>query len=96
MFRISSSSSTGFVALGLSLIVALSASAASLQVGVARTDVKIEAKDIETTAEVTASPTASPYPLTLESLTSTHEIEVHPYVATPDTADTHTLWVKSR
>lgn len=97
MFRIPNSLSTGFATLGLSLAIALSASAAPPQVGFVRTDVKIEAKDIDkATAEGTASPIASPYPLTLESLTSAHEVEIHPHVTTPDTADTHTLRVESR
>jgi hypothetical protein len=91
MFRIPSSLVIGFVAFGLSLAIAPLALASSPP-GFARTDVKIEPKDIK----VTASPAARPNPLTLRSLSSAHAVEVHPYVATPDTKDTHTLRVKSK
>jgi hypothetical protein len=90
------------VALGLSLAVALWASGTSTPAGFARTDVKIEAKDIEAKdieakdTRVKASPAASPEPLTLRSLAPAHAVEVHPYVATPDTEDTHALRVESK
>jgi hypothetical protein len=91
MFRIPRLS-IGFVALGLSLAVALSASASSTPVGFARTDVKIPAKDIT----VTASPAASLHPLTVESLAPAHAVEVHPYMAPMNTADTHSERVESK
>jgi hypothetical protein len=75
----------------LSLAVALSASASSTPAGFTRTDVKIEAKDIT----VPASPAASSHTLTRGSLAPEHEVEVHPYVPTPDTEDTHSLGVES-
>jgi hypothetical protein len=85
------------VALGLSLAVALWASGTSTPAGFARTDVKIEAKDIEAKdSRVKASPAASPEPLTLRSLAPAHAVEVHPYVATPDTEDMHALRVESK
>jgi hypothetical protein len=97
MFRIPSSLIIGFVAFGLSLAVALLTSAAAQSVRSRtdvkmRTDVKIEAKDIN----VTGSPAAGPHPLTVRSLASAHAVEVHPYVATPDTEDTHSLRVESK
>jgi hypothetical protein len=51
-----------------------------------RTDVKIQA----TGKTVTASPAASLHPLTVES--PAQAVEVHPYMARLDTADTHSLW----
>jgi hypothetical protein len=93
MFRIPSRLVVSLVALGLSLAItpSASASASSTPTGFARTDVKIEAKDIT----VTASPAASPHLLTPRSLTPAHAVEVHPYVPTPDTEDTHSLRVES-
>jgi hypothetical protein len=81
----------GFVALGTSLAVALSASGASPPAGLVRTDVRIEAKDVRGTA----SPAASSHPLTLQSLAPAHAVEVHPFAATPDTEDTYSLRVES-
>jgi hypothetical protein len=86
------SSRIALVALGLSLAVALPVSAASTPPGFARTNVKIEGKDIT----VTARPAPSPQPLTVESLAPAHAVEVHPYMATEDTADTHSLRVESK
>jgi hypothetical protein len=84
------------VALGLSLAVALWASGTSTPVGFARTDVKLEAKDKVTPASPHPLKLTSPQPLTLRSLTSAHAVEVHPYVAMPDTEDTHSLRVESK
>jgi hypothetical protein len=80
------------VTLGLSLAVALSASASSTPPGFARTDVKIQGNDIT----ATASPATSPQPLTVESLAPAHAVEVHPYMATGDAEDTHSLRVESK
>jgi hypothetical protein len=55
---------------------------------VMRTDVKIRA----TGKTVTASPAASLHPLTVESAAPAQAVEVHPYMARLDTADTHSLW----
>jgi hypothetical protein len=102
MFRIPSRLVIGFVVLGLSPAVAPGASVSSTPVGFVRTDVKMEAKDIEARdikakgSKVIVSPAASPHPLTLRSLSSAHAVEVHPFVATPDTEDTHTLRVESK
>jgi hypothetical protein len=79
------------VPLGLSPAVALSASASSTPPGYAWTNVKIEAKDLT----VSASPTASPHPLTVESLAPAHGVEVHPYMTMGDTADVHSQRVES-
>jgi hypothetical protein len=86
MFRIPRSF-VGFIALGLVLAVVLPASADSTP-GAMRTDMKIQATGIT----VTASPAASLHPLTVESLAPAHAVEVHPYMAQLDTADTHSLW----
>jgi uncharacterized membrane protein len=90
------------VPLGLSLPVALSASASSTPVGFVSTDVKIEAKDINDIAAGASravSPDAlavSPHPLTVKSLAPAHAVEVHPYMTTGDTEDTHSLRVGSQ
>lgn len=81
----------GFVALGPSLAIPLSTSGASPPVGLVRTEVRIEAKDVRGTA----SPAPSSHPLTPESLAPAQAIDVHPFAATPDTADTHSLRVES-
>ena len=81
----------GFIALGSALAVVLPASADSTP-GVMRTDVKIPATGITSTA----SPASSRHPLTVESLAPAHAVEVHPYKAPLDTADTHSERVQSK
>jgi len=83
--------SIGLVALGLALAVVLPASADTTP-GVMRTDVKIPATGITSTA----SPASSRHPLTVESLAPAHAVEVHPYKAPLDTADTHSERVQSK
>ena len=90
MFRIPRSFA-GFIALGLAPAVVLPASADSTP-GVMRIDVKIHAPSIT----ATASPTASFHQLTVESLAPAHAVEVHPYMAPLDTADTHSERVQSK
>ena len=90
MFRIPKSFA-GFIALGLVQAVVLPASASSTP-GVIRTDVKIQATGITSTA----SPAASLHPLTVESLAPAHAVEVHPYMAPLDNADTHSERVQSK
>lgn len=79
-----------FLALGLSSAVAPSAAADSPPPGLARTDVKIAAKDID----VRPLP-GGPHALTVRSLVPAHAIELHQYVATPDTEQTQSRWVES-
>jgi len=91
MFRIPSNLDVGFVAFGLSFALMPLALADSAP-GSVRTDVKIEAKDFKGTA----TPAATPNPLTLRSLSATHAADVHLYVAKPDTKATHTLRIQSK
>ena len=87
MSRIPNKVVIAVVASGLLLAVALGASVSSVPTGFARTDVKIEAKD----TNVTTIPAA-----TLRSLAPAHAAEIHSYVETPDTEDTHSLRVESK
>jgi hypothetical protein len=77
------------LALGMAVAATLSASAAE---GLARTDVKIE---VGAGSPLRASAAAHPVKLTLGSLAPAQAAEVHPYAATPDTNDVHSMSVFS-
>ena len=76
-----------FVVAAVCLAAAPMAAAETLAPATERTDVKIQ----------TENQIEAPAPrLTLRSLVPTHAVEIQPYVAIPDTADTHTMRVESK
>jgi hypothetical protein len=93
MSRLRNSLLVGLGALSLSLAGALSASAAALPDGTARTDVKIQPG---ARIEMKETGPSVPPPLSERSLASAHVVEVHPHEERPDTADTHTSNAQSK
>jgi hypothetical protein len=81
----------GSAAVGV-LGVTLFAFAASLPPGAKRTDAKIEGKLVRMPKGTSGTLTAP----TLKSLAASHATDVHPYVAIPDSDDTHTITIRSK
>lgn len=79
-------------ALAVVLAASFAALDASMAAGQGRTDVKINTKK----ASATAPRDIGSLALTPGSLAPTHALEVHPYVAIPDTKDTHTQSVETK
>jgi len=87
MLRIPGSLAMCLVAAAVCLAAVPMAAAESSAPAPERTDVKIQTENqIE----------APPPRLTLRSLAPAHAVEIQPYVAIPDTADTHTMRVESK
>jgi hypothetical protein len=85
------------VALGFVLAATLPAAGASPPAGQKRTDVKIETKDRSPAAAGAAARAGvGSLPLAPGSLAPAHGVEIHRYVAIPNTNDTRTLQVWSR